>query len=90
MTFLIKSNALKLLTHIYQNCDCGLSAKKLDCTNLFSEDFTKDDLSKSYFYLRQKNFIVDNTRCVPTGNINAEITAIGIDWVEECNGVKFL
>lgn len=85
--FKIKSIALQLITHVYLNCDCSLKVKGLECNSLLHENVTTTDISMAYAYLVKKKFIIEKG-VVATSDITCELTAEGIDWVEECNGVK--
>lgn len=82
----IRSTALKILSHIYLNCDTILRVKGLEYASLLINDINEDDIYRAYSYLMKKKFI--ETQSYPSGGtIQCEITADGIDWVEECNNV---
>lgn len=77
----IRANAMKLLSFLYPHCDTLFRCEKVDCSSLFNENYTMDDHGKATKYLKESNYIMTDT--IGAENMSCEITAKGIDWVED-------
>lgn len=82
----IRSNALLLLTHVYKHIDSSFQVRNLECKSLLRNTISKSDIVLASKYLSQKKYI--STQALASDDITCSITVEGIDWVEDCYGVK--
>lgn len=88
VTYKIKSVALKILNEMYLGCDEALTFDTLNLEELFGQDIPVLDIAKGKKYLEKKGYYKPSSQILSPTIADGEITAEGIDWVEECNGVK--
>ena len=81
----IRTNALRLMELLYHNCDSSFRVQNLKCFDLLP-DINQEDLRIASKYLIDKVYI-SRGACV-SNDFSCSITADGIDWLEDCGGVK--
>lgn len=81
--FYIRTVALFLLEKLYLKSKYDFTST-IDITKLLNNDIKINMLQTAAFYLKEKDFITYSTVPYQTNNWTANITAAGVDWIEEC------